>query len=97
MVDTIAKDYWSNYFGDYGKLWVKDVPRKVASALTERKLVTAAAAPTPAAQVAPLGFSRTDTHLTLEGVYKSAAATLLFSASFNAETGDLTDIQTRKV
>lgn len=27
-VDDVAKDYWTKYFKEYGKAWVKDVPRK---------------------------------------------------------------------
>jgi hypothetical protein len=38
-VDTKAKNYWSTYFKDYGKMWVRDVPRRVKSAM--RRIIKA--------------------------------------------------------
>lgn len=33
MADSVTRDYWSRYFGDYGKIWVKDIPIKIKAAL----------------------------------------------------------------
>jgi len=28
-VDQAAKDYWSNYFKEYGQMWVRNIPRRI--------------------------------------------------------------------
>lgn len=35
-VDSTTEDYWEEYFGPYGKQWVRKIPRRVASALIQR-------------------------------------------------------------
>jgi hypothetical protein len=35
-VDSTAEDYWIQYFGPYGKTFVKKIPRRVASILVPR-------------------------------------------------------------
>lgn len=97
MVDKLTKDYWSNYFGDYGKLWVKDIPKRVKAAVDAKRTAAAGTAPIDAAgDVVPLGYEITAAALTLEGAYRTAAATQLFRATFNAD-GEITDFALRDV
>lgn len=71
-VDQVAAKYWQDYFGDYGALWVKDVPRYIRAAI-EGDLRKAAAVGTPPPvvttddRVTPLGYAITADRLTLEG------------------------------
>ncbi len=32
-VDQASKTYWSEYFRDYGKMWVRDIPRRVKAGI----------------------------------------------------------------
>lgn len=53
-VDPKAKSYYEQYFGDYGKAWVKDIPRRVTAALSA-ELAADAARRARVAQVASVG------------------------------------------
>lgn len=35
--DNAAKEYWSNYFKEYGEMWVRDIPRRIKSAMVRSK------------------------------------------------------------
>lgn len=35
-VDSKTQDYWESYFGEYGKQWVRSIPRRIAAALAQR-------------------------------------------------------------
>lgn len=35
-VDRVTEEYWEQYFGTYGKQWVRKIPRRVATALIQR-------------------------------------------------------------
>lgn len=48
-VDATAEEYWEQYFGPYGKQWVRHIPRRVATALIAR---TANLRPGEAAELA---------------------------------------------
>ena len=41
-VDSKAKAYWTEYFGDYGKIWTEGVARRVAASLSGSITKTAA-------------------------------------------------------
>lgn len=32
-VDSTAASYWSKYFKDYGKMWVRDIPKRIKAAM----------------------------------------------------------------
>ena len=32
-VDAAANDYWKNYFKEYGEMWVRDIPRRIKTAV----------------------------------------------------------------
>ena len=61
-VDKSAEDYWSEYFGEYGQAWVRNIPRRVSAALQAKDTRLASA------DIQPLGVAlRADGGLTLEG------------------------------
>ena len=31
-LDQAAKSYWSDYFKEYGKMWIRDIPRRIKTA-----------------------------------------------------------------
>jgi len=33
-VDQAAVKYWEQYFSEYGEMWVRDIPRRIKSAMT---------------------------------------------------------------
>lgn len=35
--DKAAKEYWSNYFKEYGQMWVRDIPRRIKTAMVRSK------------------------------------------------------------
>lgn len=67
-VDSTAEKYWSEYYGEYGQLWVRKIPMRVKAALAEhasqKKLAAVQGEPT----IAPLATVITDDGVTLEGV-----------------------------
>lgn len=87
-VDKTTQDYWTAYFGDYGRLWVREIPRAIKAALVDAGARTAA---TDAARVTPLGYRVTADRLTLEGRYAAGKTAQLFCAEFTHE-GDLVEI-----
>ena len=103
-VDTTTQDYWTAYFGDYGRLWVRDIPRYIRAAV-EGNLRKAAVVGTPPpateaeGQVTPLGYAITADRLTLEGRWtgpvrtgrRTAMVAKLFRADFTHD-GDLVDL-----
>lgn len=34
-IDTTARDYWTEYFGEYGEAWVRDIRRRVTAAVAQ--------------------------------------------------------------
>lgn len=105
-VDKKTQEYWTTYFGDYGRLWVRDIPRYIRAALTgDLRREAAAGTPpietTDESRVTPLGYRVTADRLTLEGrwtgVVKQGSRTKrvarLFRADFTHD-GDLLDITT---
>lgn len=89
-VDQIAKDYWTEYFKEYGKMWVRDIPGKVKDALDTG---TKSAQATSPVSVAPVGYSVTASRLTLDGIIRLGEASRLFRAEFDHK-GDLVSLVT---
>jgi hypothetical protein len=71
-VDSTAADYWTKYFGDYGRLWVRRIPRKIAVALKDKQ-----------ASIMPLGHAVTDEGVALEGIAKTSKKNHIFCARFD--------------
>lgn len=91
-LDNAAKDYWTSYFGEYGKAWVREIPRRIKAAAQKKtaQLETQTVEPT----VVPAGYTvTTDGGLDLEGAMRDAGGTRLFSASFDAD-GNIKDFRT---
>lgn len=103
-VDNTASDYWSDYFGDYGELWVRDIPRRIKAKLEQgHRSAAKAGTPPPTlgdASISPLGYEITADRVILEGVYngqikagrRTANTTQLFRAEFNHQ-GELTSFE----
>ena len=104
-VDATAEEYWSSYFGDYGKAWVRKIPHRVASALLQR---TAKLEPSQAleqakaAHVFPLGnepvFDGPSVHVEGVSLFPRPGQPLrrLFRATFDASTGALQSLESRE-
>lgn len=76
-VDQAAVEYWSTYFGPYGKQWTRDIARRVARVIAQgiqraaSKGESGAAPRILKAQIAPVGWAETATGgLTFEGVFR---------------------------
>jgi len=83
-VDATAKDYWITYFGEYGKIWVRNIDRKITAALSQKLPRTAAVEmKSQAPQVVPLGKVITRKGVFLEGAVRTAKRDRLFRAEFN--------------
>jgi hypothetical protein len=81
-VDSAAKEYWSSYFKEYGKTWVRDIPRKVRKAMTQ----STKTANSEGAQgiVSPIGTAVTKEAVFLEGLFTPpSGAVVAFSAKFD--------------
>ena len=100
--DKITEDYWVDYFGPYGKMFVREIPRVIKAAVLP-KLQRAANAERNArvaSTVVPLGFGvMPDGGLHLDGVVRveqgRRKSAQMFHAEFSAD-GKLLDIETRK-
>lgn len=102
--DKKTEDYWTNYFGEYGRMFVREIPRVIKAAILPDFRRAASATQVKTAQVIPLGYSVTsDSGLHLDGVVRMTLATRgelrtaqrLFHAEFNAQ-GDLAVLDTVK-
>lgn len=104
MADKKTEDYWSEYYGEYGEMLVRQIPRLIKAAIipefrrsAQKKLIRTSA-------VIPLGFGETASgDLRVDGVIKIAYTaeddavkkqTRLFVATVTPE-GDLIDIEHR--
>ena len=85
-VDSTAVDYWTNYFGPYGKQWVREISRKV-KACVDKHLGRKVAAATDEGHypVRALGKAITKEGVVLEGAVRAPGGDLLFRAAFNHE------------
>lgn len=81
-VDSNARNYWEDYFGPYGKMWVRQLPKRVKAALVaelttraQRQASKGATVTIPrliSGSIAPLAHAITDDALIFEGVFKGA-------------------------
>lgn len=108
-VDPKAKSYWEAYFGDYGKAWTKDIPRRVTAALAselQTELVRQGGAGAPEVKIRPVSAESwtklADGGLKFEGFAtartadRDVAVTRLFAATF-APDGQLLGLQSRSL
>jgi hypothetical protein len=82
-VDSTAKEYWTKYYKEYGKSWVKDIPKRVKRAMATNQKVAHA----DFGVVTPVGTSVTADGVFLEGMFRAAGSgeQFLFYAEFNHE------------
>lgn len=102
-VDKTAEDYWVSLFGEYGRQFVREIPRVIkAAVLPEFRRAAAAGSRVDMrnASVVYLGHGVTAANgLIVDGIVKTASTetgSRLFCAEFSEE-GDLLDISTRTV
>lgn len=73
-VDDPAKEYWVDYFKDYGEQLTKEVPRKISEAVGKAgRIIPTASAPTE------------DGGMVLEGVFNAPDEKVAFSARFRKD------------
>lgn len=89
-VDEAAKKYWENYYKEYGKSWVRDIPRRVKKAMVESKTAS------DNGIVTPVGKAVSDNGVVLEGMYRTDAGNFLFRADFDHE-GNITSFDASKL
>jgi hypothetical protein len=95
-VDSTAKQYWESYYKEYGKSWVRDIPRRVKKAMVENKKVASeqvadAGVVTPVATaILPNGG------VALEGMFRGNTDKFVFQAEFDAE-GKITSFDVVKL
>lgn len=101
-VDQTAVDYWTSYFGEYGKQWVRNIPRNVKSAMLSdhRRQARKAGAEIVDSAVVPMGYSITADRVILDGVYRGSyddghREAKLFSAQFD-HNGKLLALDSRR-
>ena len=91
-VDEKAKQYWEQYYKEYGKSWVRDIPRRIKAALADNDMVRNAAAGEDIS-ITPVGVVETDNGLlAIEGTYESGGDVFLFCAHLDAQDGSVRDI-----
>lgn len=87
-LDSVAEDYWEEYFGEYGKLWVRSIPRRVAAAVFPRTAAAQGRSAPPQQHVAiPLAHAVRDDGLHVEGIAvqgdQPTRRTRVFTAHFS--------------
>lgn len=90
-VDEKAKKYWESFYKEYGKSWVRDIPRKVKTAMVEGHKV-ASAGEANMGIVVPVAKAITATHMHLEGLmHTHSGKKIAFQATFDHD-GNLTNL-----
>ena len=83
-LDSVATDYWTKYFGPYGRQWVRDIPKKVKAHVAGlNKSAAAEIADDRAYPVRAIAHTINDDGVTLEGAVRTADRDLLFRCEFS--------------
>lgn len=97
-VDKTTEQYYADYFGEYGKLLTRSIPRSIKAALDKAYRRTAGkneAAPR-VSQLIPLGYVvKDDNTLHLDGIARVGKIAQLFHAEFKPD-GTMLRIATRR-
>ena len=81
-VDSAAKDYWTGYYKEYGKTWVRDIPRKIKKAMAGG--TKTANDEGLQGKVAAIGSALTDEAVFLEGLFTATnGSEFAFAAKFD--------------
>lgn len=104
MTDKKTQDYWTSYYGEYGEMLVREIPRLIKAAILPEFRRSASNFQVKQSSVIPLGFGELDSgDLRIDGVIKIAYTTgsdevkqqsRLFVATVSAD-GELLDIEHR--
>ena len=95
-IDQAAKDYWGTYFKEYGKQWVRDIPRRIKTAMRKRLQAS-----TIEGDIAPIAadVSKNNT-LSVEAAFVGKVdeqdARILVTASFD-NTGSMKELICNRV
>jgi hypothetical protein len=96
-VDKSTQDYWSDYFKEYGKMWVRDIPRRVKAAMRLKVNATKVEG-----KLAPMAASINEGNDTLSveaafiGEVDDKEATILVTAEFDSH-GEMLNIEAFQV
>ena len=101
-LDSAAIDYWTQYFGEYGKQWVRNIPRNVKSAMVAdlRRQAGQDTAEVVNSSVIPLGYAIQADRVVLDGMYRGTYSDgrregKLFQAQFDHD-GKLLALKSRR-
>lgn len=90
-VDKATQKYWSNYFKEYGKMWVRNIPRRVKTAMLRKVNATKIEG-----DITPIAanINRADNSLSIEAAFigeiDNKKATFLVTAEFDSR-GNIKD------
>lgn len=95
-VDNATKDYWSKYFDEYGQMWVRDIPRRMKTAMSKEANVDKVEG-----NIAPMAAHRNkDGGLSIEaafvGTINDQDAKILITAAFDSE-GKMTEFVPNRI
>ena len=95
-VDATAKKYWEDYFKEYGQMWVRNIPRRIKSAVRmEMKAEKIEGSLVPLAyEVSPDGTLSLEA--AFNGMLDNKFAKVLITAEFN-EDGILTSFEPTRI
>lgn len=86
-VDSAASNYWSTYFKEYGKMWVRNIPKRIKSAMVQTKELNIK---TAEGNIVPVAHDISDTGvLSIEAAFSGKLddqdAKVLVTAEFTEE------------
>lgn len=96
-VDKATQNYWSDYFSEYGKMWVRDIPRRVKVAMRRKVNATKVEG-----NIAPIAanIDENDDSLLIEAAFVGKIddrdATILVTAEFDS-SGNMQSIEAFQV
>lgn len=98
-VDQATKEYWNNYFHEYGQMWTRDIPRRIKTAMTKTKdlggVKIAEGNVVPVAhEVSPDGILSLEAAFT--GKLDNQDAKVLITAEFT-ESGRMTKFEANRI
>lgn len=97
-VDQATKEYWDNYFMEYGQMWTREIPRRIKTAMVKTRELSVK---TANGIVVPLAHNvAEDGTLSLEAAFKGELdgqpSVVLVTAEFN-EHGRMLKFEANRV
>ena len=86
-VDKVTQDYWAGYFKEYGKMWIRNIPRRIKTAMVRTKDL---GIKTAEGNVVPIAHDLSEDGIfsieaAFEGKLDNKEAKVLIIAEFNDE------------